>query len=322
MNYEQKYKEALGWMRKLYPSFENWVKEDAEHYFPELAESEDERIRKEIIQYIKTGTYHKDWVTWLENQGEQKPYGQRKECSDCQFNYTGECKGSCQMKIDGQKPAKNIVEAWKDMRLEVYQQASGNRHEPNYSDDTTKMFSLNDIDEIIEKISEQKTEDKVEQKFKVGDWISGYYTNYKVLSVNNDSYLVEDTDGNKINILFENEKYHHLFTIADAKHGDVLAINWHKGDDSWEIIIIFVKYHNNGVKGWINTPCVEGYGNTFKNGKLAFNDEEVPYYSKMWTANLHPATKEQCELLFQTMKEAGYEWDAENKKLKKVGYKK
>lgn len=56
--------------------------------------------------------------------------------------------------MDDQKPAKTVIEAWKDMRLEVYQQASGNRHEPNYSDDTTKMFSLNDIDEIFEKIAD------------------------------------------------------------------------------------------------------------------------------------------------------------------------
>lgn len=59
-----------------------------------------------------------------------------------------------------QKPTKNIVEIWKDMRLEVYQQASGNKHEPNDSDDTTKMFSLNDIDEIIEKMSEQNPTDE------------------------------------------------------------------------------------------------------------------------------------------------------------------
>ena len=41
-----------------------------------------------------------------EKQGEQKPYGQRKECEDCQFNYAGECKGSCQMKRGEQKPAE------------------------------------------------------------------------------------------------------------------------------------------------------------------------------------------------------------------------
>lgn len=39
------------------------------------------------------------------------------------------------------------------MRLEVYAQASGNRHEPNCSDDNSKMFSLNDIGEIFEKVS-------------------------------------------------------------------------------------------------------------------------------------------------------------------------
>ena len=51
-----------------------------------------------------------------------------------------------------QKPVHTAKEMWKEMRLEVYAQASGNRHEPNYSDDSTKMFSLCDIDEIFEKI--------------------------------------------------------------------------------------------------------------------------------------------------------------------------
>ena len=34
--------------------------------------------------------------------------------------------------------------------------------------------------------------------------------------------------------------------------------------------------------------------------------------------NIFPATKEQCDFLFQEMKEAGYEWDAEKKELKKI----
>ena len=46
---------------------------------------------------------------WLEDihqskKIEQKSYGQRKECLDCQFNYVGECKGSCAMKRGEQKP--------------------------------------------------------------------------------------------------------------------------------------------------------------------------------------------------------------------------
>ena len=63
----------------------------AEVIFPELKESEDERIRKEIIKYIKTGTYHKDWLAWLEKQGEQKsnPY------SGTSFEYNGHTWGMC-----------------------------------------------------------------------------------------------------------------------------------------------------------------------------------------------------------------------------------
>ena len=80
-------------------------------------------------------------------------------------------------------------------------------------------------------------------------------------------------------------------------------------------IIIFKKYHNKGVERLYSAPCVEGYGNTFKNGKLAFEDEEIPYYSKTWTANLHPATKEQRDMLFNEMKKAGFEWNAEKKEL-------
>ena len=33
---------------------------------------------------------------------------------------------------------------------------------------------------------------------------------------------------------------------------------------------------------------------------------------------IHPATKEQRELLFAKMKEAGYEWNAEKKEVKKI----
>lgn len=43
-----------------------------------------------------------------EKQGEKKPYGQRQECVYCQFNYAGECKGSCGMKRGDKKPKRTI----------------------------------------------------------------------------------------------------------------------------------------------------------------------------------------------------------------------
>lgn len=76
MNYEQKYKEALGWMRELYTSFEGCMKEDAEHYFPELAESEDEIIKREILELVSiagNGNQFEEIKDWLEKQGESNP---------------------------------------------------------------------------------------------------------------------------------------------------------------------------------------------------------------------------------------------------------
>ncbi len=45
-------------------------------------------------------------------------------------------------------------------------------------------------------------------------------------------------------------------------------------------------------------------------------------YYNMFVYNIHPATKEQRDLLFQKMEEAGYEWDGEKKELKKIEPKK
>ena len=152
-----------------------------------------------------------------------------------------------------------------------------------------------------------------EPKFKVGDWItSSVLGTARIMGVNDSNeYQLEDTDGKQkfSNIDYVNHAYD-KWTIQDAKDGDVLAMGWLEDKNLWEKIIIFKKYHGQGV---------EGYGNTFKNWKLAFTDEEVPYYSKTWTCNLHPATKEQRDLLFQKIKEAGgYKWNTETKTLEKL----
>ena len=61
-----------------------YLKKGIEYIFPELKESEDERIRKELIDFleyyrlnnvldIKTISILTDSVAWLEKQGEHKP---------------------------------------------------------------------------------------------------------------------------------------------------------------------------------------------------------------------------------------------------------
>lgn len=82
MDYEKKYKEALGWMQSLYKGLHGATKEDAEHYFPELKESDDERIKKAITRILYEnytdaavikGVEIAEIVAWLEKQSEQKP---------------------------------------------------------------------------------------------------------------------------------------------------------------------------------------------------------------------------------------------------------
>ena len=85
----KRYDEALEWMREVYPTLTGAAKEDAEHYFPELKESEeskDERIRKAIVELIKRtpssmfdadtvgkwiGASHEEILAYLEKQKEQ-----------------------------------------------------------------------------------------------------------------------------------------------------------------------------------------------------------------------------------------------------------
>lgn len=74
MDYEKKYKEALERARDVYTYYcdDREQLRKIESIFPELKESEWKRIKREIIEYIKTGTYHNDWVAWLEKQEQVK----------------------------------------------------------------------------------------------------------------------------------------------------------------------------------------------------------------------------------------------------------
>lgn len=92
MNIEQKakaYDEALKWMRELYPGLHGATKEDAEHYFPELRESKNERVRNGLIGVVSdiTGGWpfekhkitKKEAITYLEKQKDAFENGRQFE---------------------------------------------------------------------------------------------------------------------------------------------------------------------------------------------------------------------------------------------------
>lgn len=76
MDYEKKYKEALEWARKVMHGKVGFVLDDVLEKFPELKESEDEKVCKEIKQFIRSRGMQlaqskvESWIAWLEKQGD------------------------------------------------------------------------------------------------------------------------------------------------------------------------------------------------------------------------------------------------------------
>ena len=158
---------------------------------------------------------------------------------------------------------------------------------------------------FLDEQCEQNPADKVEPKFKVGDII----TNGEIIG------KVDENENNKYHGWFGYDKdlsVHyadipdvenwHLWTIQDAKDGDVLV----NKDASYIVVFKRFNYSEDDIdrfKSYFH--CREGIFSSIENVG--------------WCCNgFHPATKEQRDLLFLKMKEAGYEWDAEKKELKRM----
>ena len=232
---------------------------------PELKESEDERIRKEIKQFIRSRGMSlaqskvDSWIAWLEKQGEKK--------------------------------SQRMISAEAKEALFDYENANIKQ----------KDFVPND---------EQKPADTVEPKFHEGEWITnGDYT-WKIVEVNPLDYILQSQDGNIVDDTISHvDEQFHSFTIQDAKDGDVLIDK----SGSRECPFIFKETKLSDIKTeMLNPLAVLGYcgigGAGFTKG-IGWGDTANCIY--------YPATKEQRDLLFQKMHEAGYEWDADTKKLEK-----
>ena len=215
------------------------------------AESDDEKIRKAIISFLKSPFVNESitdekvipWIAWLEKQGEHAKF-----CDSIQV---------------GDKVTRN---------------------------QDGVLVNLSQLKRVA------KPADKVEPKFKVGDWVvTSYGKVNQVVSVDKDGdgYTLDD------GVYFSGSwcDMYHLWTIQDAKDGDVLVSSSGKP-------FIFKGFFDNDPMAY---------------GGLVADDSFWPASNSNWTTvYCKPATKEQRDLLFQKMKEAGYEWDAENKKLYKL----
>ena len=80
MNYEKKYKEAQKWIESIYSELSHEQQMEAEAFFPELKESEDEKIRKRIIHALHGDVLDMEEtnkaIAWLEKQGTPQDKGE------------------------------------------------------------------------------------------------------------------------------------------------------------------------------------------------------------------------------------------------------
>lgn len=246
LSIEQKakaYDEAISKMKEIMTMDNAPVipKEIGECIFPELAESEDEKIRKALIEYFNEQCDMSDWngvygyqvIAWLEKQGEPKP--------------------------------------------QVYKTEDG------------EIITYSETDGY-----------KVEPKFKVGDWIvdnCGYI--WKIQGVVNQFYLIEGLEGveSRPTIEWVNKTFH-LWTIHDAKDGDVLTTS----------AGAFIYNGNRGGGSCPGSYC----------GINTLGSFEIGVESHWTGKTVYPATKEQRDFLFQEMKKDGYKWDSKKKELKKI----
>jgi hypothetical protein len=93
----------------------------------------------------------------------------------------------------------------------------------------------------------------------------------------------------------------HPWTIQDAKDGDVIFY-----DDGWTCIFKCI----HGI--WYSSYCFITIDGEFHMGY------ERHAVDSTINGNAHTATKEQCNFLFQKIKEHGYKWNAETKTLEKL----
>lgn len=155
----------------------------------------------------------------------------------------------------------------------------------------------------LEKQGEKKEKSTdVELRFKVGDWVVNRYGYvWHVDSFDKKNCQVSNGEGDDCYFKISKQDEFHLWTIEDAKDGDVLQLG--------NVTAIFKKYI--GDEQCI-CYCAYCKGERFE---IPIADGDDNNYG---CHNAHPATKEQRGLLFRKMKEAGYEWDYIDKKVLKI----
>lgn len=251
-------------------------------------------MRKELLDYLHTRQVVEgltdtkvkmDWVTWLEKQGDARQYLERQSKPiEIKRGKTYLCT----------KTHKYAGEEWRE-GIKYFAPADYtliNQGCAYYCPSWSKEEHNNFFKEVEYA--------EVTPKFKVDDWITDGENTWRIAGIRKLDYLLRSQNGDAVNVIISYvDKHFHLWSIQDAKDGDVLV--YQNGDT--EIIMIF-KSERDAFHAYTHFQV--------------FNNTYEVNNSCVWCIGGHPATKEQRELLFAKMKEVGYEWDADKKGLKGI----
>ena len=242
----KRYDEALVNARQEYNTIENVERKQwLEELFPELKEPKDERIRKDIIKMV-TNTCKGEWfidsskeecLSWLEKQGEQKPI----------LNV----------------PTRDVILSIWDLGNEWKELTNGciSTEYGTQLDYIQKHWHESEY-YLKEKQEEQKSIDKVEPKFKVGDWIVFNGLTLYINEVVQGYYRTISIGGIPNSYDWDIDNVARLWAIQDAKDGDVLC----EGDNvDGDTIFIFKERLNDESiitycdydKGELNDSCID-----------------------------------------------------------------
>lgn len=284
-------------------------------------ESEDERIRKTLIRVLnenigngieKYGAKLEDALAWLEKQGEQRPIWHNEDEEPK--------RGSLILLImqSGTPIVAKIIEpnhtfnhgerwAYIDDLLEKQAEVESDNDDIEAEEEGIRK-AFNKIRD--KKQGKQKPSGKVEPKFHEGDWIVFNGLALYVKEVVKGFYRTISKGGIPNSYDGDIDNAARLWTIQDAKDGDVLVCPLQKGYENDEQIFIFKGINS---RDYVDN-CIEYYCRIC-NGVFYENKNG---YMGTTSSPLQPATKEQRDALMKAITDAGYEWDAEMKELKKV----
>ena len=332
------YNEALERAKKLYG------KGITEEIFPELNESEDERIRKEIISILRNAYWtsnknrFNELVAWLEKQGKEEYVLKSFKDEDVRkfMQYIEKQAKAYEFNLPNR--SYDIYAFAKDLLVWLEKQSE---QESSQINERVWLYLISDVltlkdgigqylddprvqelakrlcKEYAQKLynpsntgkNEQKSADKIEPRFKVGDWVVNKFgDSWYIDSLDNKNYQVSDGKGNYNYFPISKQDEMHLWTIQDAKDGDVLC-----RESSWMCIFKALNNHTNTFSSYCFMDSDKCFFNIGIDGHTLDKN-----FIKAYNGEIYPATKEQCDIFFQKMKEAGYKWNADTKTLEKL----